>query len=132
MAYGAAAGGSGMGAAGKSAGSHAGTLPRAEKLALKLTSRRRVGLLLPVPLIAVRNQHQPTNMNETNSQTATLPTTVRGSTVRLWDIYCQQWVRYDLSYESVPARIQATLTGDERDLIAATRLAARAAEGGAK
>ena len=70
-------------------------------------------------------------MNETNSQTATLPTTVRGSTVRLWDVYCQQWVRYDLSYESVPARIQATLTGDERDLIAATRLAARAAEGGA-
>ena len=71
-------------------------------------------------------------MNETNSQTATLPTTVRGSTIRLWDIYAQQWVRYDLSYESVPARIQATLTGDERDLIAATRLAARAAEGGAK
>ena len=70
-------------------------------------------------------------MNETNSQTATLPTTVRGSTIRLWDIYAQQWVRYDLSYESVPARIQATLTGAERDLIAATRLAARAAEGGA-
>jgi hypothetical protein len=70
-------------------------------------------------------------MTNTNSQTATLPTTVRGSTVRLWDIFAQQWVRYDLSYESVPARIQATLTGDERDLIAATRLAARAAEGGA-
>jgi hypothetical protein len=66
-------------------------------------------------------------MNETNSQTATLPTTVRGSTVRLWDIYCQQWVRYDLSYESVPARIQATLTSDERGLIDA---AARAAEVG--
>ena len=70
-------------------------------------------------------------MNETNSQTATLPTTVRGSTIRLWDIYAQQWVRYDLSYESVPARIQATLTSAERDLITATRVTARAAEGGA-
>jgi hypothetical protein len=72
-------------------------------------------------------------MPNTNEQPDrhSLPTTVSGSTVRLWDVYCQQWVRYDMAYESVPARIQATLTSAERDLITAARVTARAAEGGA-